>query len=367
MPLPREVVIARPEALHYIDYTVLFRYPPGRLFFMSRYSTFRLILLASFIPGSIFWPYFAGTAALAIGFLVGYPSEDLIDRQPDWLIRSGPLLFAFAMAVFGADHLTTARFVAMIVPSWIPWHLFWAYFVGFALLAAALSLASNVRASWAAAMLSLMIFIFVLTIHVPNWLAAPHDTVKFTILLRDLSLSAGLLAFASAHINSGLFRAQISVLAAKATSRIVLALATFVFGVDHFLHPAFAPGIPQENRATFVTMPTWIPAHEMWAYLTGAIFVSCAVAMISPKFSRMAAKMLGSTVIVLIALVYLPLTIAKASDIANGLNYLAIHFALAGSAFLLADALSPRQHEALAGVQVPSIEDASEPLSLTGT
>jgi hypothetical protein len=37
--------------------------------------------------------------------------------------------------------------------------------------------------------------------------------------------------------------------------------------------------------------------------------------------------------------VYLPLTIAKASDVANGLNYLAIHFALAGSVLMLARSL----------------------------
>jgi hypothetical protein len=44
-------------------------------------------------------------------------------------------------------------------------------------------------------------------------------------------------------------------------------------------------------------------------------------------------------VLVLILFVYIPQTIAKASDIVTGLNYLSIHFALAGAAFFLASAM----------------------------
>jgi hypothetical protein len=42
---------------------------------------------------------------------------------------------------------------------------------------------------------------------------------------------------------------------------------------------------------------------------------------------------------VLVALVYIPLTIRNAPDIGKGLNSLAIHLALAGGALMLADAL----------------------------
>jgi len=75
------------------------------------------------------------------------------------------------MAIFGSDHLVAAKFVATIVPSWIPGHLFWAYFMGFALIAATLNLATSIRWRLAASLL----FIFVLTIHIPNLPAALHD------------------------------------------------------------------------------------------------------------------------------------------------------------------------------------------------
>jgi len=83
----------------------------------------------------------------------------------------GPLSSAIAMAIFGSDHLVAAKFVATIVPSWIPGHLFWAYFMGFALIAATLNLATSIRWRLAASLL----FIFVLTIHIPNLPAALHD------------------------------------------------------------------------------------------------------------------------------------------------------------------------------------------------
>ena len=41
--------------------------------------------------------------------------------------RAGRLLFALSMAVFGWTHLLIPDYVATLVPSWIPFHLFWTY------------------------------------------------------------------------------------------------------------------------------------------------------------------------------------------------------------------------------------------------
>lgn len=122
-------------------------------------------------------------------------------------------------------------------------------------------------------------------------------------------------------------------------ARFVVAIPIAIFGIDHFLNPAFAPGIPQQNASVFVTMPVWIPGHPLWAYMTGATFVCCAVGIMTKRHARSAAKVLGATVLALVLVIYLPLTVAKPSNIANGLNYLAIHSALAGAAFLLAGAV----------------------------
>jgi uncharacterized membrane protein len=314
-------------------------------------SQFASALLVFSIPADVFWPYFAGAAILLIGLATSIKNRIGQASGFDKFILFGPLSFAIGMAIFSADHFVAAKLVATIVPSWIPGHLFWAYFVGFALIAAALSLATSIRWRLAAAFLGIMIFIFVLTIHIPNLLNAPHDKVRLTLLLRDLTLSAGALAFGVSQTgtNAGFqsFKSKLITV-----TRIVIAISIAVFGVDHFLDPTFAPGFPQEGPV-IITMPAWIPGHVFWAYLTGAIFLGCALGLLSRRYARFAATILGITVLVLIMFVYIPLTVAKASDVANGLNYLAIHFALAGTAFLLAEALPATMSEpaALAEIQ----------------
>src|SRR5882757_6460728 len=42
------------------------------------------------------------------------------------LAKLGRYLFAITLAVFGVQHLLYAKFVATLVPSWIPGRLFWA-------------------------------------------------------------------------------------------------------------------------------------------------------------------------------------------------------------------------------------------------
>ena len=306
-----------------------------------------VILAAAFsVPGTVFWPYFAGVAAFAIG-LIGINQSEFnhLDhlRGINRLTVLGPAFFAIAMAIFGADHMVAAKFVALIVPEWMPWRLFWTYFVGLALLAAALSLTTKIKWQLASALLGFMIFMFVLMIHLPNLLKNPHDPVRLTILLRDTCLSAGALAFAASRIDQRSSTAwnwttigpQVIVV-----TQFMVAIPVAVFGVDHFLHPTFAPGFPQENAATFVAMPSWIPAHALWGYANGGIFIACAFGLATKKYVAVAAQTLGATVLILILLVYIPLTITKSYDVAGGLNYLAIHFALAGAVFMLASAVS---------------------------
>jgi hypothetical protein len=55
-----------------------------------------------------------------------------------------PLCFAIPLGAFGAEHLS-GGIPLQAVPSYVPWHLFWIYFVGFALIGASLSIATIIR------------------------------------------------------------------------------------------------------------------------------------------------------------------------------------------------------------------------------
>jgi hypothetical protein len=323
--------------------------------FLNSLHLYGFALAAFSISAAVFWPYFFGAAILIIGLARSAKNDFREARGQEKLIWLGPLLFAIGMAIFGGDHLVAAKFIAMGIPSWIPGHLFWAYFVGVALLAASLSLVTRIQWRLAALLLGIMIFLFVLILHIPALFALPHDKTRLTIALRDLALSGGALAIGASQTEQGrsklaagwlhASRLQIFSVKLSVVTRFLVAIPIAVFGIDQLLYPTFAPGIPQENSAFFVTMPAWIPGHVFWAYLSGAVFVACAFGILSRKYARFAAMLLGASVLVSVLFVYVPLTVANASDVANGLNYLAIHLALAGAALLLAGSLPARvQH-----------------------
>jgi len=77
-------------------------------------------------------------------------------RGLDKIVALSNLCFAAPLAVFGAEHLSGAKSIMLGVPSYMPWHLFWAYFVGFALLAASLSIATKIQVRWSGLLFGIM-------------------------------------------------------------------------------------------------------------------------------------------------------------------------------------------------------------------
>src|ERR1700690_2796823 len=77
-------------------------------------------------------------------------------RGLDKIVALSNLCFAIPLAVFGALHLSGARSIMLGVPSYMPWSLFWAYFVGFALVAASLSIATKIQVHWSGLLFGIM-------------------------------------------------------------------------------------------------------------------------------------------------------------------------------------------------------------------
>src|SRR6516164_10517633 len=118
-------------------------------------------------------------------------------RGFDKLILFGPLFYAAPLAAFGTEHLTLTKVIASFVPKWIPWHLFWAYFVGICFIAAALSLVTRIKARLAASLLGLTFFLFVVLMDIPAWARDPRNRFALALVLRELSFSGGALALAA--------------------------------------------------------------------------------------------------------------------------------------------------------------------------
>jgi hypothetical protein len=149
-----------------------------------------------------------------------------------------------------------------MVPPWIPGRLFWAYFVGVALFAAAISIVSMKQVRLSASLLGTMFILFVLSIHLPNVMRNPKDRFAWTVALRDLVFAIGAWAMVGTQMEERHVPVAHRVIA---SCRIVFAGVLLFFGIEHLLHPEFAPGVPLEQ-----TTPAFIPLRSAWGYLIGA-------------------------------------------------------------------------------------------------
>ena len=106
-------------------------------------------------------------------------------RGLDKVVALRNLCFAIPLAVFGALHLSAAQGLMTMVPAFMPWRLFWAYFVGCALVAASLSIATKIQVRWSGLLFGIMMFLFVVMMDLPRALASPQDRFAWTIVIAN--------------------------------------------------------------------------------------------------------------------------------------------------------------------------------------
>ena len=105
--------------------------------------------------------------------------------------KLGRYLFAITLTEFGVQHLLYTHFVATVVPSWIPGHLFWTYAVGIAFIVTTLSIIVNIKARLAATLLGVMFIIWVFILHLPRVASAPHNGNEWTSAFVALAMGGG--------------------------------------------------------------------------------------------------------------------------------------------------------------------------------
>jgi uncharacterized membrane protein len=284
----------------------------------------------------IFWPWFTGLAFM-IGGLLLVRRKLVAAPGLDKLIVLGPVLYAIPLTVFAAEHLAGAQFLMQGVPNWMPARLFWAYFVGMALLAAAFSILFKRYVRLSGTLLGIMFFLFVLLIHVPRVFSSPHDRISWTVVLRDLAFGGA--AWALAGGQSPRWRLSVGLIT---TGRFCIAIPTIFFGVEYILHPRSAPGVPLPKLT-----PPWVPLGAFWGYLTGAVLLIAGIALLVNKKGRIAATWAGLLITLAVLFIYLPLLplASQPAQMNEATNYIADTMLYAGTILLLA-AVLPAEHEA---------------------
>lgn len=256
----------------------------------------------------------------------------------DKIVALSNLCFAVPLAVFGALHVAAVDFVAPLVPKYMPWRLFWAYFVGFALLAASLSIATKIQVRWSGLLFGIMMFMFATMMDFRAAFASPRDRFMWTLALREAAFGGGGWILAGHALREkGHARGGILI----TMGRVLVAIAATFYGVENFLHPMNVPGVPLAKL-----MPAWIPVRLPIGYATGAILLVAGLAMLLAKKTRMAATYLGTWIVLLVLFVYGPILIAALPNPGTGvkiegINYFADTLLFAGTILALASA-TPR-------------------------
>lgn len=107
--------------------------------------------------------------------------------------RIAVIILAIVMIVFGVYHFMAPQNLMAYVPDFLPGGIIWVYFAGGAFVLAAIAFLAHKQVRLAGYLLALLLIIFVLTIHLPNYLHAGSADIKqmeFVNILKDTAMAA---------------------------------------------------------------------------------------------------------------------------------------------------------------------------------
>lgn len=266
----------------------------------------------------------AGIAALCAGLVLVRPRFQAACGAGK-LIVLGPVFEAVALAIFAAEHFLAARDLMGIVPRWLPWHLFWTYFFGVALLAAAISFLLWRCVRWSATLLAFFFLLIVATLDVPGIPALPHDRFFWILTVRETCFAAGAMVLAGSMWQGKAGSAL------RLAGRAIVAPVLVFYAIEHFLHPRHVPGVPLEKLT-----PAWMPAPVLLSYLVGIVLLLAGIGLLARPVARIAAAGSGLVLLVLTACFYLPIFLMEMhSPLAvEGMNYVGDTLLFAATALL---------------------------------
>ena len=268
----------------------------------------------------------AGIAALVAGLFLVRPRFAAASGAGRILVL-GPVCEAVALAIFAAEHFLAARDLMGIVPRWLPGPLFWTYFVGAALLAAAISFIAWRYVRWSATLLAVLFLIIVVTVDLPNLPQQIHARLFWTLTVRETCFAGGAMVLAGSLWPRGRSAGTMLMI----VGRLIVACVFVFYAIEHFLFPLFVPGVPLEKM-----IPAWVPAPVLLSYFVGATLLVAGVGLMFRRTRSLAAASAGIVLLLLTVFFYLPILVMEIhSPLAvEGVNYVGDTLLFAATALL---------------------------------
>jgi uncharacterized membrane protein len=111
----------------------------------------------------------------------------------------GRILFAVPFAIFGINHFLMTDYYLGMLTSFIPLGAYTIILTGIMLIAASISIISKKFVKLSTIMLAVLLFFFIVTIHIPHLLSETDKTITLIALLKDISLMGGSLMIAGIY------------------------------------------------------------------------------------------------------------------------------------------------------------------------
>ena len=107
------------------------------------------------------------------------------------LTTIGRILFAIPFAIFGINHFLMQDYYLGMLTSIVPLGAYTIILTGIMLIAASISIITKVLVKFSTLLLAILLFIFIVTIHIPHLFIDADKTITIIALLKDISLMGG--------------------------------------------------------------------------------------------------------------------------------------------------------------------------------
>ena len=111
----------------------------------------------------------------------------------------GRILFAIPFALFGINHFLMTDYYLGVLTSFIPLGAYTIILTGIMLIAASISIITKKFVKLSTILLAILLFIFIVTIHIPHLFIDADKTSTIIALLKDISLMGGSLMIAGIY------------------------------------------------------------------------------------------------------------------------------------------------------------------------